>query len=132
MNKQIKISSQIDNLSIVESLIDDISVQYNIGSEIYGNIIVALIEAVTNSIIHGNKLNADKSVTINYEVKDNIIEFVVIDQGNGFDYQHVPDPTLPGNMEKPNGRGVFLMSHLTDEMFYRGKGNEVVLKFKII
>lgn len=131
MIKLVQLSSKIENISAVESLIDEISVSNKIGSEVYGNMLVAIIEAVSNSIIHGNKVNPDKMVSISYKLEDNTIEFSIKDEGEGFDFYNVPDPTLPGNMEKPNGRGVFLMNHLADEICYYDKGREVRLKFKI-
>ena len=53
------------------------------------------------------------------------------DQGNGFDYSTVPDPTAPENLEKINGRGIFLMERLSDEILYLENGRIVVLKFRI-
>ena len=131
MSKTIYISSKIENISVIESLIDQISEEYSLGSDVYGNILVALIEAVTNSIMHGNRLDQNKQVKITYSLSDEFVEFVIADEGNGFDFEHVPDPTKPLNVEKPDGRGIFLMEHLTDELIYNQNGCEVIMRFKI-
>lgn len=131
MDNQLKIASKIENISIVENLIDELSEKHNIGTEVYGNILIAIVEAVTNCIIHGNKLDANKSVFVSYLVNDKEIQFNVKDEGNGFDYKAVPDPTQPINVEKPHGRGVFLMMHLSDEMEFNEEGTEVIMRFKI-
>ncbi len=113
MIKELSLESKIENITFVENLIDDISKEYNIGSEIYGNILVAVIEAVNNAILHGNKLDINKKFGVTAQHNENIILFTITDEGNGFDFDSVPDPTKPGNVEKPDGRGVFLMNHLT-------------------
>ncbi len=131
MNKTIYISSKIENISVIEGLIDQLSVEYSLGSDVYGNILIALIEAVSNSIIHGNKLDANKQVKISYLLTDEFVEFVVSDEGIGFDFEHVPDPTKPKNVEKPDGRGIFLIEHLADEVIYNQNGCEIIMRFKI-
>lgn len=131
MDKQLKIASKIENISIVENLIDELSDKYEIGTEVYGNILIAIVEAVTNCIIHGNKLDANKSVFVSYQFNKDHIQFNIKDEGEGFDYKDVPDPTQPVNVEKPHGRGVFLMMHLSDEMEFNQEGTEVIMRFKI-
>ena len=131
MDKQLKIASRIENVSIVENMVDEISEEYKIGTEVYGNILIAIVEAVTNCIIHGNKLDISKYVYINHGLKDKMLEFAIKDEGDGFDFNSVPDPTQPINVEKPHGRGVFLMMHLADELEFKEEGKVVVMRFKI-
>ena len=131
MSKTIYISSKIENISKIENLVDQISVEYSLGAVVYGNVLVALIEAVTNSILHGNKLNPEKQVKISYSLTEEFVEFSISDEGEGFDFDNIPDPTRPRNVEKPNGRGVFLMSHLTDELIYNRDNCEIIMRFKI-
>ncbi len=97
----------------------------------YGNILIALTEAVNNAIHHGNRLDPTKQVTLGYEVKDGRIIFLVQDQGPGFDYNHLPDPTDPQNLEKPHGRGVFLMRALAEEVEFHDQGATVTMAFLI-
>ena len=89
MNDKIKIASKIENISVVENLIDEISEKHKLGTEVYGNILIAVVEAVTNCIIHGNKLDGSKSVYVSYEVEKEKIQFSIKDEGDGFDYNDV-------------------------------------------
>lgn len=123
------IASKIENLSLVEKVIDDISASYKISSDLYGNILIAIIEAVNNAILHGNKLDPQKNVHFSYLIKNNDIIFTIRDEGNGFDYNKVPDPTIAENIEKPHGRGVFLMSKLSDNITFEKNGTIVNLHF---
>ena len=131
MKKELNLESKIENITFVENLIDDVSKEYNIGSEIYGNILVAVIEAVNNAILHGNKLDIKKKFGVCVEYEESTLAFTISDEGKGFDFENVPDPTKPDNVEKPDGRGVFLMNHLADKIEYQGNGNILKLHFNI-
>mgnify|MGYP006440851859 FL=1 len=129
MNKTISFSSDIKNISVVEQLIDDINRRFNLDKDIYGNILIAVLEAVTNSVIHGNKRNPDKKVNLAFDANDKNFQFIIEDEGPGFDFESVPDPTKPINVEKPHGRGIFLMMKLSDEILFENDGRRVILKF---
>jgi serine/threonine-protein kinase RsbW len=123
--------SEIKNINLVEKLIDEISATYSISSDIYGKILLAVVEGVNNAIVHGNRLNKDKSVSVDYNIDNEVIEFIITDEGNGFDYDHVPDPTIPENLEKSHGRGIFLMNHLADSIDFLENGRKVKLLFQL-
>ena len=125
-----QIVSQPESINLVEKLIDEIKAEYNIHEECYGNMLVAVTEAVNNAIQHGNKYDPEKMVHISYEVDPDQISFTVSDEGGGFDYVNLPDPTDPENIEKPTGRGVFLMKHLADQIIFSENGRVVELYFK--
>lgn len=127
---KITIHSDISNISLVEKLIDELSQQYSFHSDVYGKLLLAVVESVNNAIVHGNKMVSEKKVTISYEVESNRISFTIRDEGEGFDHTLLPDPTTPENIERTHGRGVFLMKHLADELAFSDKGNEVKLTFK--
>ena len=131
MEHQQKIASKSENIGLVEKLINDVCKNFKISEDHYGNILVALTEAVTNAIQHGYKYNPEKSIDILFDTKKDAISFTVKDQGEGFDYNHLPDPTDPENIEKPNGRGVFLMRNLADKVEFFDHGRTVCLNFKI-
>lgn len=131
MKTEISFASKMENINIIEKIVDELSAQYNFGTEIYGNILVAAVEAVNNAIIHGNKIDESKSVHIKIEIKDHMLCIRVRDEGEGFDITKVADPTLPENIEKPHGRGLFLIRHLADETNFFNQGTELELKFKI-
>jgi len=103
----------------------------DLSDEIYGNVLVATMEATNNAIIHGNKADPKKPVNIRIVKKDEELTVHIEDQGTGFDYQNVPDPTAPGNLEKINGRGIFLMERLSDDIIYLEDGRIVQLKFRL-
>lgn len=129
-SSKIDFPSQGENINIVERLVDDLCEKHKVHEEYYGNILIALTEAVNNAIFHGNKQDPNKSVVLHYNVEGDDFTFTVEDQGPGFDYENVPDPTSPENLEKPNGRGVFLMRHLSDEIEFKDNGRIVILAFK--
>jgi serine/threonine-protein kinase RsbW len=125
-----QIASQPESINLVEKLIDEIKTEHNIHEECYGNMLVAVTEAVNNAMQHGNKFDPDKKVNINYEIDPDQVSFVITDEGPGFDYMNLPDPTDPENIEKTSGRGVFLMKHLADQIIFSENGRVVELFFK--
>ncbi len=132
MEKTIRIESKLSNLGIVENAIDFITRDAGINKENYGKILVSVMEAVNNAIIHGNKYDEKKFVKIDILLENNLLKITVEDQGMGFKPSEVPDPTESENLENLNGRGVFLMKNLADELEFNKIGNKVILKFKNI
>ncbi len=126
---QIQIPSISENIRIVESFIDNAKDKYSLNDDIYGNIMIAVTESVNNAIQHGNKLTSNKNVTLKLLFEDSSIKFIVTDEGSGFDFHSLPDPTSPENIDKPGGRGIFLMKHLSDEVSFKNEGREVELSF---
>jgi serine/threonine-protein kinase RsbW len=125
----LKITSNTQSLRLVERLIEDVCQVYGVNEDCYGNMLIAVTEAVNNAINHGNKNDPEKSVRIGFESEDNKLVFSVTDEGEGFDYLNLPDPTDPANLDKVSGRGVFLMSHLTDSIQFEDNGRKVLLGF---
>lgn len=130
--QQLLISSKTENLVLVEKLINEVCQEHKIKEDFYGNILIALTEAVNNAILHGNKGNPGKNVSINYTSQPDSITFTIKDEGDGFNYDTLPDPTAPENIEKPNGRGVFLMRNLADKVEFLDNGRVVSLNFKTL
>lgn len=131
MEREIKITSIAENLNRVENLIDEISVQYSLESDMYGKVLIACVEAVNNSIVHGNKSDPEKFVAIVIKRSKEKLKILIKDEGQGFDFKNIPDPTAPENIENIHGRGVFLMDHLSDEMNFIENGSGVELVFNI-
>lgn len=129
MLKKIRIESKLSNLRIVENTVDEITAELGISYNNYGKILITMLEAVNNAIIHGNKSSAKKYVDITIEFNKQKLKIKVKDEGNGFSPEKVPDPTIPENIEEVNGRGVFIMSRLADEIKYSKKGNTVTMVF---
>ena len=126
---ELRFDSKPENIAVVEKLIDKISADHGIVAEHYGNVLIAMTEGVNNAIVHGNKLDETKSVSVSCAIDEKTLVFRITDEGPGFDYDNLPDPTAPENIEKPHGRGVFLMRHLADECTFEDEGRIVELTF---
>ena len=127
----IQVPSIAENIRMIESFIDNAKERFHLDDDIYGNIMIAVTEAVNNAIKHGNANDKGKNVHLALSLDESMIRFVVKDEGEGFDYEKLPDPTSPKNLEKLGGRGIFLMKHLSDEVDFKDKGRVVELSFYI-
>jgi serine/threonine-protein kinase RsbW len=124
--------SSLQSIDSIEMLLDELREQFALSEHVYSSIWVSLNEAITNAVIHGNKQNVNKKVHLSVELKwDNFICFTVRDEGDGFDYESLPDPTSPDRIDQPNGRGVFLMKKLADLALFSGEGTTVDLYFDL-
>ena len=128
---KIQIPSLVENIRIVESFIDNAKDQYKISDDIYANIMVAVTESVNNAIRHGNNCDKDKNVHLTLVLEEKTIKFIVEDEGNGFDFNNLPDPTAPENIENPGGRGIFLMENLCDELKFSNEGRIVEMIYNL-
>jgi serine/threonine-protein kinase RsbW len=125
----IEFPSIIDNIRIVESFIDNSREEFQISDDLYGNILIAITEAVNNAIQHGNRYDKEKQVRLTCVSNPTEISFVIEDEGTGFDYNDLPDPTSGENLLKPDGRGIFLMKHLCDVLRFENSGKKVEMVF---
>lgn len=126
-----ELSSRPESLSDVERMIEEVRDNYQVSEDTFGNMLVALTEAVTNAMYHGNKSDPKKKVRISYGCVHNTLTFTIADEGKGFDFYNLPDPTSPENLEKECGRGIFLMKHLADQLIFSDGGRIVELNFKL-
>ncbi|GDX90172.1 hypothetical protein LBMAG46_01760 [Planctomycetia bacterium] len=88
---------------------------------------LSLEEAISNAIRHGNRFAPDKQVWIRCELTELLVRVVVRDEGEGFDPEQVPDPTLAENLERPSGRGLLLMRAYLSECCYSDSGRCLTL-----
>ncbi len=128
---KISIPSLIDNITIIESFIDNAKEKFEINDDIYGNIMISVTECVSNAIIHGNQQDSKKLVNLELIFEENKIKFIISDQGSGFNVENLADPTAPENLEKTGGRGIFLIKNLADEVLFEEEGKRTVLGFYI-
>ena len=91
------------------------------------NLRVALSEALVNAILYGNSEDDAKGVAVRVLFGRHAIEMEVTDEGGGFDYRCLPDPTLPANRLLPSGRGLFLIRQLVDEVRFNDTGNSICM-----
>jgi len=125
------LSSSPENVSEIEPFIEELKERFDIGDEVYGNILICLTEAVNNAILHGNEADETKKVKIACRHDDSSAVFTVKDEGSGFDYNNLPDPTDPNNLHSITGRGVFLMKQLSDTTVFSDGGSTVEMRFKL-
>ncbi len=125
------LESNVKHITKVESFVESVVERFDVGAEIYGNILISLTEAVTNAMLHGNDGVEDKKVKVDMTKTAKDITFKVTDEGEGFDFNTLPDPTSPENLLKIGGRGVFMMTQLSDLLVFSDEGNSVEMKFKI-
>ena len=125
----LNIPADIEAMAQVESLIDSVCAKLGVNEDFYGNVLIAVTEAVTNAIDHGS--NKNKMLDVRVLVGDESKEFCfnVKDEGRGFDFTNLEDPTSPDNLLKENGRGIFLMRNLADEVVFEDGGTSVNIYF---
>lgn len=131
MGHSISFQSKAENLNVVEQMINTVCEEHKVNEDYYGNILIALTEAVNNAIHHGNKSNPNKTVNLGLVSSGSTLTFTIEDEGPGFDYNNLPDPTDPKNIEKPHGRGVFLMKNLADSIEFLNDGSKVKMNFNL-
>ena len=128
----LQLPSTSASIVTIENFIDNLVPTLNLSDEVYANMMTCVNEAVSNAIVHGNKENPTKTVYVNIENIDNRrLIFSISDEGEGFDFNNLPDPTAPENVEKLSGRGIFIMKKLADQCIFNSSGNEVELHFKL-
>ena len=91
------------------------------------NLRVVLSEALVNAIVYGNGLDPHKRVDVRVEVDGAAVAIHVRDEGDGFDPSLIPDPTRPGRIERADGRGLFLIRKLADEVHFNERGNSICM-----
>ena len=127
---EVTLSSTPASITDVESLIDVACAELALSEDVYGNILIAVTEGVNNAIIHGNKLDASLTVHVGVHNNEEWVCFSMTDRGTGFDPEAIPDPTAPENLLKENGRGIFLMKNLADEVSFEENGTVVNVCFR--
>jgi len=123
----IRIPSRTDKIVEVEEAV--IEAMQNAGfceSDIFA-VRMAADEALANAIRHGNRFDPDKSVWVKFCARDSSVTVVVRDEGSGFDYSQLPDPTAPERIELPCGRGLLIINTYMDEVTFNEQGNEVTM-----
>ena len=129
ITNQVELSTDFSEMYKVEELIDSVCSESLSDQDVYGNVLIAVTEAVNNAIIHGNKNDKSKSIVVRVLSAEDAVTFSIKDEGRGFDFENLPDPTAPENLEKENGRGIFLMKSLSDAVEFSDGGSQVSVSF---
>ncbi len=93
-------------------------------------IAMAVRESMVNAVVHGNRYNAHKKVRLSVFKRPGEFVVRIADQGEGFDYEHLPDPLANENLLRHSGRGIFLIKAFMDDFQVRRlepAGTEVTL-----
>ena len=125
----LEVESNAKNLITVEEFVNYFAVDLNINSDKIPGLLLAVTEASTNAIIHGNKSDETKLIMIDVTKEDNQLIIRVKDQGKGFDPAKIPDPTETDNLLKDSGRGIYLMRVYMDDLKFNvtPEGTETIL-----
>lgn len=127
--ESLSIPSDFSELTKVENLVDSVCENLSVNEDYYGNVLIAVTEAVNNAIQHGNKEQTGLKVDLYVGDKETDFCFHVKDEGTGFDFKNLPDPTAPENIEKEDGRGIFLMKSLAEDVQFDDGGRSVNIYF---
>ncbi|PYV89892.1 MAG: ATP-binding protein [Acidobacteria bacterium] len=125
---EVRIRSSLDYTDLVENITNNLTFLAGCDSDPAYFIEMAVREIVINAIRHGNQYNLDKQVRIKFSFDAYKFEVQVQDQGNGFDFEHLPDPCDPSNLLKSSGRGIFLVRSFMDDFsltYVPNQGTEV-------
>jgi len=129
------VASRFENIELIQTVIDELLVELRVAEDSRHWIGLAVREAVSNAIRHGNEGDPEKRVGVRVELELDEVVVRVRDQGSGFDLDSVGDPLAPENLLKPSGRGIFYMRNLMDHVHYRfdvQEGTEVTLRKRVI
>ena len=129
--RTLKLKSVQESFNQVETLIEDVCNEYNLNHSYLGCIITSVNEAFQNALIHGNKNIPEKIISIYFKKIATGITFTITDEGEGFNYQSLPEIKDDGKEKVFPGRGLFLIKSLSDEVVFNESGNEISLGYKI-
>lgn len=126
---QMTIPSSLEHIESVERLAEKAADAMKFSEEEKDSLAIAVTEAVNNAIIHGNKQNKDKTVSISFGLEGKRLTVSIEDQGKGFDPDKLSDPLAPENLLKESGRGIFILSTLMDDVKFdfEGDGTRVIM-----
>ena len=130
---RLEIESDPNNLITVEEFVNYFARDIGLNNDQVAALLLAVTEATTNAIIHANKCNVNKLVTVDVTVTNSTLTVKIIDEGEGFDPEKIPDPTQPENLLKDSGRGVYLMKVYMDDLKYNvtPSGTETILTLNL-
>ncbi|MCW0481463.1 ATP-binding protein [Gaoshiqia sediminis] len=131
MKRELRIRSSLSQLKEVHSFLEEILHDAKISSARSGYINLSVCESVNNAISHGNKHDAEKYVTISACLSQNTLTVEVMDEGVGFDFRKLPDPTSKEKIKSEGGRGLFIIHNLVDQVSFKNNGTIIQLKFKL-
>jgi serine/threonine-protein kinase RsbW len=129
---ELTLRSRIEAVGEAAAAVSEFMNRLKIGDDVAFGIDMAVREAVTNAVVHGNKLDNGKVVELKLRNTPAVFEITVHDQGSGFNPNNVPDPTKDENILRTSGRGIFFMRNFMDEVDWSAdpKGGTTVRMIK--
>ncbi len=124
-----EIPSDPELLPELDDFVMDIAKSAGLSEDKFNNLSLSFSEAASNSIVHGNRKDPNKKISITVKVSDSQMKIIIKDEGKGFDIANVPDPTKPENILKDSGRGIHIMRSFLDDLYYNytPNGTETIL-----
>ncbi len=130
MERLLVISSKLNQINEVRFFLDGIFTEFRLDRTLFNRVFLGVSEALSNSIIHGNRFDVNKNVTLRVFFQTDFLVIEVVDEGKGFSFDCINDPTKPVNLMNEKGRGIFLIRQLSDEMVYSDCGRKLLIKYK--
>ena len=132
MERDLVISSQLVNINKVRCFLEEIFAESRLNMNCFSRVFLGISEAVNNSIVHGNCLDKNKQVFIRVIYTEDNLHIEVKDEGDGFIAESIADPTTIENLKKENGRGIFILQQIADEVNYFDGGSKVLIKYTLV
>lgn len=127
--RTLTLASNLDEMPKLEAFIVDLYTTEGLSDDLFGDMMLAITEAVTNAIVHGNQFDPNKNVEIVAHLEEDSISISVKDYGNGFDPLKLPDPLQEKNLLKSGGRGVYLIHQFSDKVSFEQNGTLIKIRF---
>ncbi len=130
MERFLVIDSKLTNINKVRVFLEEVFNEFSLSKISFNHIFLGISEAVSNAILHGNKLDTEKKVFIRLNVFENQLHVEVEDEGDGF-CDILFDPTLPENIKCESGRGIYIIRQIADELVFKEDGRKVYILFTL-
>lgn len=127
--RHLTVASDMDQIERVHQYTESLREWTQLDKEKHSDALLALNEAVTNAIVHGNRQDSSKQVYITFTLEKSALVIEVQDEGQGFDPEELPDPVQEENLLNPGGRGVFLIRQYTDRCYFSENGTKITMVF---
>ena len=131
MERSLVISSHLTNINEVRIFLEKFYNEFSLSKNSFNHVFLGISEAVCNAILHGNQLNTEKNVFIKLNLYGNQLHIEVEDEGDGFCDTLLFDPTLPENIKCENGRGIYIIRQIADELVFKEDGRKIYMLFTI-
>ncbi len=126
-SEKLVIPSKIEKIEQAAEFIEKAAKKMKFNDTDVDSIVIAVTEAISNAIIHANKEDDNKKVTIEIFAENDCMITQVTDEGPGFDPGGIDNPLLPNNLLKESGRGIFILNSLLDSVDYSFSENGTVV-----